>query len=92
MRRTHLTHTQEERRRAENRRKECLIEDHQRTLNKDQMLRANMTSDERVQNKRFLRRLHQETQEIEQDRRIIEVRFWGILTIRLYGPWKGTRY
>lgn len=73
MRRAHLTHAQEERRRGGNRRKECLIEDHLRTLSKDQMLRANMSSDERVENKRLLRRLHQEAQEIEKDKSIIEV-------------------
>ncbi|XP_065841752.1 meiosis-specific nuclear structural protein 1-like [Oscarella lobularis] len=71
-RRFHLSHAQEERRRADNRRREYVIEDHMRTLAKDRMLRANMSSDERVENKRLLRQMQQEQSEIGLERSIIE--------------------
>ena len=47
-----MTRAQEERMRAENRRKEYQREDHMRLVAQDRVLRANMASDERVQNKR----------------------------------------
>eukprot|EP00118_Oscarella_pearsei_P026426 m.309881 g.309881 ORF g.309881 m.309881 type:complete len:498 (+) comp48395_c0_seq1:37-1530(+) len=72
LRRYHLSHEQEERRRTENRRKEYVIEDHMKTLSKDRTLRANLASDERVENKRLLRQLQQEQQEINMENAIIE--------------------
>ena len=45
--------------RAENRKRENEREDHMRMVSQDRMLRATMASDERVENKRFIRRLQQ---------------------------------
>lgn len=53
-RRQMLTRAQEERMRAENRKREYQREDHMRLVAQDRMLRANMTSDERVENKRWV--------------------------------------
>jgi len=52
-RRQMLTRAQEERMRAENRKREYQREDHMRLVAQDRMLRANMASDERVENKRW---------------------------------------
>lgn len=49
-----LTRAQEERMRAENRKREYQREDHMRLVAQDRMLRANMASDERVENKRWV--------------------------------------
>ena len=48
-----MTRAQEERMRAENRRKEYQREDHMRLVAQDRVLRANLASDERVENKRY---------------------------------------
>jgi len=53
-RRQMLTRAQEERMRAENRKREYQREDHMRLVAQDRMLRANMASDERVENKRWV--------------------------------------
>lgn len=53
-RRQMLTRAQEERTRAENRKREYQREDHMRLVAQDRMLRANMASDERVENKRWV--------------------------------------
>ena len=53
-RRQMLTRAQEERMRAENRKREYQREDHMRLVAQDRMLRANMASDERVENKRYV--------------------------------------
>ena len=45
--------------RAENRRREYQREDHKRLVAQDRMLRANLACDERVENKRFIRRVQQ---------------------------------
>ena len=48
-----MTRESEERMRAENRRKEYQRDDHMRLVAQDKTLRANLASDERVENKRF---------------------------------------
>ena len=48
-----MTRAQEERMRNENRRKEYQREDHMRLVAQDKVLRANLASDERVENKRL---------------------------------------
>lgn len=53
-RRQMLTRAQEERVRTENRKREYQREDHMRLVAQDRMLRANMASDERVENKRWV--------------------------------------
>lgn len=45
--------------RADNRRKEYQREDNMRLVAQDRILRANMASDERVETKRFIRKLQQ---------------------------------
>ena len=59
LRRGMLTRGQEERMRSENRRKEYQREDHKRMVAQDKLLRANVASEERIENKRFIRRLQQ---------------------------------
>lgn len=54
-----MTRAQEERMRAENRRKEYQREDNKRLVAQERMMRANVACDERVENKRFIRRLQQ---------------------------------
>ena len=54
-----MTRAQEERLRAENRRKEYEREDNKRLVAQDHMLRVNVACDERVENKRFIRRVEQ---------------------------------
>ena len=55
LRRQNMTRAQEERMRNENRRKEYQREDHMRLVAQDKVLRANLASDERVENKRYNR-------------------------------------
>ena len=50
-----MTRAQEERMRNENRRKEYQREDHMRLVAQDKVLRANLASDERVENKRYMK-------------------------------------
>ena len=45
--------------RAENRRKEYQREDNKKLVAQERMMRANVACDERVENKRFIRRLQQ---------------------------------
>ena len=52
LRRQMLTRAQEERMRAENRRKEYQREDHVKMVAQDRTLQAKMHSDQRVENKR----------------------------------------
>ena len=54
-----MTRAQEERMRAENRRKEYQREDNKRLVAQERMMRANVACEERVENKRFIRRLQQ---------------------------------
>ena len=51
-----MTRAQEERMRAENRRREYQREDHKRLVAQDRMLRANLACDERVQRKEVIER------------------------------------
>lgn len=59
LRRGMLTRAQEERMRAENRKREYQREEHMKMVAQDRLMRGNMVSDERVENKRFIRRLQQ---------------------------------
>lgn len=45
--------------RAENRKREYQREEHMKMVAQDRLMRGNMVSDERVENKRFIRRLQQ---------------------------------
>lgn len=70
-RRQMLTRAEEERLRAENRRKDYQRVDHMKMVAQDKLLRANMACDDRVEKKRFSRRIQQEAQEREINDRII---------------------
>ncbi|XP_064387489.1 meiosis-specific nuclear structural protein 1-like [Halichondria panicea] len=72
MRRQAMTRTRadEEKMRADDRRKESQKDDHMRLVAQDKSLRATLAADERVENKRFIRRLQQETKESEMAQRI----------------------
>lgn len=74
MRRMNLNHAQQQKFHADNRRKEIAREDQVKRINQERMLEANMASEERIENKRFLRRLHQEATEREMDEGIRKVR------------------
>ena len=52
-----LTRAEEERLRAENRRKDYQRVDHMKMVAQDKLLRANMACEDRVEKKRFSRRL-----------------------------------
>lgn len=54
-----MTRAQEERMRAENRRKEYQREDNKKLVAREKVMLANVASEERVENKRFIRRLQQ---------------------------------
>lgn len=54
-----MTRAQEERMRVENRRKEYQREDNKKLVAQERMMRANVACDERVENKRFIRRMQQ---------------------------------
>ena len=56
-RRQMLTRAEEERLRAESRRKENQRIDHVKMVSQDKLLKANMASEERVEKKRLTRRL-----------------------------------
>lgn len=56
-RRQMLTRAEEERLRAESRRKEYQRIDHVKMVSQDKLLKANMASEERVEKKRLTRRL-----------------------------------
>ena len=59
---------------AENRRKEILREDQLKRITQEKVLEANLSSEERIENKRFLRRIQQEAKEREMDEAIQKVR------------------
>jgi hypothetical protein len=69
-----LSHAQQQKLLADNRRKEIAREDQIKRINQERILEANMASEERIENKRFLRRLHQETTEREMDEGIRKVK------------------
>lgn len=69
-----LSHAQQQKLLAENRRKEIAREDQLKRINQERVVEANMSSEERIENKRFLRRLHQEATEREMDEGIRKVK------------------
>ncbi|XP_076818490.1 meiosis-specific nuclear structural protein 1-like [Clavelina lepadiformis] len=71
-RRAALTHAQQEKLRVENRRKENLREDFLKNLKDDALIKANMTSEDRVSDKRFIRRLQKEEQERSMEEAILK--------------------
>ena len=75
VRRMNLGHAQQQKLLAENRRKEIAREDQIKRINQERTLEANMASEERIENKRFLRRRRQEETEREMDEGIRKVRF-----------------
>ena len=74
MRRINLSHAQQQKLLADNRRKEIAREDQVKRINQERILEANMASEERIENKRFLRRLRQEATEREMDEGIRKVK------------------
>lgn len=75
-----LSHAQQQKLLADNRRKEIAREDQIKRINQERTLEANMASEERIENKRFLRRLHQEATEREMDEGIRKVKaFFAVL-------------
>ena len=54
-----LSRAQEDRIRAENLRQEAIREDRKKEIAREKVFHANLACDERVENKRFLRRLEQ---------------------------------
>ena len=69
-----LSHAQQQKLLADNRRKEIAREDQVKRINQERILEANMASEERIENKRFLRRLRQEATEREMDEGIRKVK------------------
>ena len=57
--------------RAENRRRECEREDNRRLVAREKLMRANVAAEERVENKRFVRRLQEEKTERDMEERIV---------------------
>lgn len=74
MRRMNLGHVQQQKLLAENRRKEIAREDQLKRINQEKTLQANMASEERIEDKRFLRRRRQEESEREMDEAIRKVK------------------
>ncbi|KAL5256238.1 hypothetical protein ACHWQZ_G011457 [Mnemiopsis leidyi] len=74
MRRAHgsTSHAQQEKLRAENRRREEFIEDNNRMLKTEAMINANILAEEKVENKILIRRLQREAQEVEMDKALEE--------------------
>ena len=74
MRRANLSHAQQSKIRAEDRRREILREENMKRLAAEKLLDANMASEERVENKRFLCRLQLEAREREMEEALFRVR------------------
>ena len=74
MRRANLSHAQQSKLRAEDRRREILREENMKRLAAEKLLDANMASEERVENKRFLCRLQLEAREREMEEALFRVR------------------
>ena len=74
MRKANLSHAQQSRLRASDRQREILREENMKRLSQEKLLEANMDSEERVENKRFLRRLQQEATERNMEEALIYVR------------------
>lgn len=71
LRRGVLNRAQEERLRADERRKEYERDDHLKMVAQDRLLRSNLAADERVEAKRFVRQLQQERQEHDTQQKIL---------------------
>ena len=74
IRKANLSHAQQSRLRASDRQREILREENMKRLSQEKLLEANMDSEERVENKRFLRRLQQEARERNMEEALIYVR------------------
>ena len=74
MRKANLSHAQQSHLRASDRQREILREENMKRLSQEKLLEANMDSEERVENKRFLRRLQQEARERNMEEALIYVR------------------
>ena len=74
-----LGHAQQQKLLAENRRKEIAREDQIKRIHQERILEANMDSEERIENKRFLRRRRQEESEREMDEAIKKVRTTAVI-------------
>ncbi|KAK3737795.1 hypothetical protein QZH41_015857 [Actinostola sp. cb2023] len=72
IRRANLTHAQQQRMLTENRRKENLREDQLKRIGQEKVLEANLASEERIESRRFLRKLQQEEQERQTNEAIIK--------------------
>ena len=68
-----LSHAQQEKRLADRRRKEIAREDDLKRINQEKILEANVGSEERIENKRFLRIANQKAMEIEMDEAVKKV-------------------
>ena len=75
-----LSHAQQQKLLADNRRKEIAREDQVKRINQERILEANMASEERIENKRFLRRLHQEALERDMDEGIRKVKTYCFIS------------
>lgn len=60
---------------AETRRKDDLRDDHLKRLSEEKIFGANMASEERVENKRHIRRIQQEQMEREIEDSLLKVTF-----------------
>lgn len=73
MRRANLSHTHQSKLRAQYRQREILREENIKKLAAERVLDANMASEERVENKRFLCQLQHETREREMEEAFLQV-------------------
>lgn len=72
LRRSQWSHAQQEKLRADNRRREEFIEDNNRMLKTEAMINANIIAEEKVDSKILLRRKQRETHELEMDHALEE--------------------
>ena len=84
VRRANLSHAQQSKLRADDRRREILREENVKRLSAEKLLEANMASEERVENKRFLCRLQMEAREREMEDALFRVRNRNIIILILY--------
>lgn len=68
-----MTHTAQEQMRQTMRRQDELREDTLKRLSQEKLLEANMASEDRVEDKRFIRRLQTEQKEREMEEAILKV-------------------
>ena len=92
LRKSQWSHAQQEKLRAENRRREEFVEDNNRMLKTETMINANIVAEEKVENKILMRRLQREVQEQEMDQALEEVSFgikitvWSNIRLKFYSP------